>query len=403
MKTMRLCVFALISFFLFSVKFIFSQEFTKKEIIVGAERINEYLKLIQEKNIAVVANQTSMVGNTHLADTLLSLGIKIKKVFVPEHGFRGVADAGEHVKNSKDKKTGLPIISLYGNNKKPSAENLKDIDAVIFDIQDVGVRYYTYISTMHYVMEACAENKKKIIVLDRPNPNGFFVDGPVLKEECKSFVGMHPIPLVHGLTVGELALMINGESWLKSKKNSDLKADLTVISCSNYSHKDFYELPVKPSPNLPNMLSVYLYHSLGLFEGTIMSVGRGTEKPFQIIGHPELSNANFTFTPKSAEGAKNPPYENKKCFGFDLSVMSENEIRVNKKIYLHWLVGAYENSNKEKFFLQNNFFNHLAGNAELMQQIKNGTSEKEIRKSWQNDLEKYKQMRKKYLLYEDFE
>ncbi len=389
-------IFILIIFFLPGI--IYSQNYNDK-IKVGAERTEEYLPVIKDKNIAVVANQTSMVGNVHLVDTLLSLGIKIKKVFAPEHGFRGMADAGEHVKNSKDKKTGLSLISLYGNNKKPKPKDLKGIDVVIFDIQDVGVRFYTYISTMHYMMEACAEQKKQIIILDRPNPNGFFVDGPVLKKEFQSFVGMHPIPLVHGLTIGELAQMINRENWLQNGIHCDLK----IISCENYSHQDFYELPVKPSPNLPNMLSVYFYPSLGLFEGTVVSVGRGTEKPFQIIGHPDLKKADYKFTPKSTAGAKNPPYENQECSGFDLSVLSEEEIRSCKKIYLNWLLGTFSNSDKEKFFLKNNFFNLLAGNTELMQQITEGKTEKEIRKSWQSDLEKYKLLRKKYLLYEDFE
>lgn len=393
----RFCVIYFFTlFFLFSC---FSQEVTKKEIKVGAERISEYFPIIKNKKIAIVANQTSMVGNVHLVDSLLSLGIKIKKVFAPEHGFRGVADAGEQVKNSKDKKTGLPIISLYGNNKKPKPNDLKDVDIVIFDIQDVGVRFYTYISTMHYMMEACAENKKLLIILDRPNPNGFYIDGPILEEKYKSFVGMHPIPLVHGLTIGELAQMINSEKWLKN----GIQCTLNIITCKNYSHKYFYELPLKPSPNLPNMMTVYLYPSLGLFEGTIVSVGRGTEKPFQIIGHPDLQNTSYKFTPKSMKGAKNPPYENIDCSGFDLSEIGEKEMRSYKRIYLQWLIGTYNNSKKTNFFLENNFFNLLAGNAELMQQIKEGRTEKEIRQSWENDLEKYKTVRKKYLLYEDFE
>lgn len=387
-----------LAFFCISIQ-VLSQD-TVKDISLGAELVEEYLPLIKNKKVAVVANQTSLVHNVHLVDTLLSLGVKVKKVFAPEHGFRGTADAGEQVKNSRDSKTGLPVISLYGNNKKPRSSDLKDVDLVIFDIQDVGVRFYTYISTMHYVMEACAENKKSLLVLDRPNPNGFYIDGPVLEEEYRSFVGMHPIPLVHGLTVGELAQMINGEKWLKNNETCDLK----IIPCRGYSHKDFYKLPVKPSPNLPNALSVYLYPSLGLFEGTIVSVGRGTDKPFQVFGHPDLQNASFSFKPRSLEGAKNPPYENSECSGFDLTVISEEEICRYGKIYLQWLMGAYRNSpDKESFFLENNFFNLLAGNAELKRQVKEEKSEKEIRKSWEPGLEKYKQIRKKYLLYEDFE
>lgn len=389
----------MIIFFLLTPTNNFSQ-IAKKEIKVGAERISEYLPFLKEKKIGVVANQTSLVGKVHLVDTLLSLGMNIKTVFAPEHGFRGLADAGETVKNSRDKITGLPIISLYGNNKKPGPKDLKGLDIVIFDIQDVGVRFYTYISSMHYVMEACAENNKTFLILDRPDPNGFYVDGPVLEEKNQSFVGMHPIPLVHGLTIGELALMINGEGWL----NKQMKCDLKIIPCENYSHKDFYELPVKPSPNLPDMLSVYLYPSLGLFEGTIVSVGRGTTKPFRVFGHPGLKCTSFSFIPQSMEGAKNPPYENKECFGFDLTVLNENEIRNYRKIYLQWLIGGYNNSpESENFFLENNFFNLLAGNSELMKQVKEGKSEREIRKSWEGELEKYKLIRKKYLLYEDFE
>lgn len=377
----------------------FSQELTK-EIKPGAERISEYLPLIKDKRIALVANQTSVVGEKHLVDTLLSLGINVKKVFAPEHGFRGLADAGEHVKNSKDKKTGLPVISLYGKHKKPSAKDLSDVDVVIFDIQDVGVRYYTYISTMQYVMEACAENEKKILVFDRPNPNGFYVDGPLLQEECKSFVGLFPIPLVHGLTVGELARMITGEKWFHNSGSCDLE----IITCENYSHRDFYRLPVKPSPNLPNMLSVYLYPSLGFFEGTIVSVGRGTPDPFQVFGHPEMKNTSFNFIPAGMEGAKNPPYEGLECFGFNLKVIGENDIRNYKKMYLQWLLVAYHNSpDKSGFFLKNNFFNLLAGNKQLMEQVKEGMNEREIRKSWEHGLEKYRTLRKKYLLYEDFE
>lgn len=388
--------YILLLWVLFFPAILFSQ--FSKDVIVGAERIPEYLPLIKEKKIAVVANQTSMVCNVHLVDTLLALGIQVKKVFAPEHGFRGESDAGEKIKNSKDAKTGLPLISLYGKNRKPADADLRNVEVIIFDIQDVGVRFYTYISTMHYMMEACAENDKLLIILDRPNPNGFYVDGPVLDEKFKSFVGMHPVPLVHGLTVGELAMMINNEGWLKNKA----RCKLEIIKCENYSHRTFYSLPVRPSPNLPNMLSVYLYPSLGLFEGTVVSVGRGTPKPFQVIGHPDLKNASFRFTPVSMPGAKNPPHENKECFGFDLSELTPEEVRGYRKVYIQWLLGTCKNSDK-KFFLDNNFFNLLAGNEELMEMVKDGKTEKEIRKSWEPAIKKYKLLRKKYLLYEDFE
>ena len=335
---------------------------TNKDIRVGADKTEVYLPLIQNKKVAIIANQTSITHGTHLVDTLLSLDISVKKVFAPEHGFRGMADAGEHIKSGIDKKTGLPTISLYGDNKKPKPADLADIDVVVFDIQDVGVRFYTYISTMHYVMEACAENNKQFIILDRPNPNGFYVDGPVLNSKHQSFVGMHPIPLVHGLTVGELAEMINEEGWLKNK----IKCNLTVILCDNYSHADYYQLPIKPSPNLPNMNSVYLYPSLGMFEGTIVSVGRGTDFPFQVIGHPELKNTTFSFVPKPSNGAKDPMYNGKACYGFDLREIGVNEITNYKKIYLNWLLGTYQNTpDKSTYFLKNNFFNLLTGNSVL--------------------------------------
>jgi len=370
-----------------------------KDIITGSEQLEKYLPAIKDKNVAILANHTSLIGETHLVDTLLKAGVKISKVFCPEHGFRGTADAGEKVKNYKDKKTGLPIISLYGANKKPKPADLKGIDVVIFDMQDVGARFYTYISTMHYMMEACAENKVKFVVLDRPNPNGFYVDGPVLEKEFTSFVGLHPVPIVHGCTVGEYAQMINEEGWLANK----VKCDLSVVSCKNYHHKDFYPLPVKPSPNLPNMSAVYLYPSVCLFEGTIVSVGRGTEKPFQVIGFPGLPDAPDTFTPKSTPGAsKNPPYENVLCNGFDISLFGETYMKTSKKLYLFWLMDLYKNApDKTTFF--NTYFNNLAGNSKLKEQIISGTSEEEIKKSWEPALSEYKKIRKKYLLYPDFE
>lgn len=363
------------------------------EITPAAHLIDEYLPLIKDKKVALVVNQTSVIGTTHLVDTLLALGVSIKKVFAPEHGFRGDADAGEKIKDGIDPKTQLPIVSLYGSNRKPTPEQVEDIDVVIFDVQDVGTRFYTYISTMHYVMETCAENNKEVIVLDRPNPNGMYVDGPVLDPAFKSFVGMHPIPILHGLTVGELAQMINGEKWLEN----DLKCDLTVIPVKNYSHQDTYSLPVKPSPNLPNDLSIVLYPSLCLFEGTAISVGRGTYKPFQQIGHPQFTDMPHQFTPKSIDGmAKNPRYEGETCYGinFDKTPFSGG-------FSLEYLIAFAKKYEGDDFF--NNFFNKLAGTDELKQQIKNGLSAEEIRATWQKELEEYQAKRKKYLLYEDFQ
>jgi uncharacterized protein YbbC (DUF1343 family) len=362
------------------------------EIATGADQIDILLPKLQNKRVALVVNQTSVIGTQHLVDTLLGHNITIAKVFAPEHGFRGDADAGEHVKNSIDTKTKLSIISLYGNNKKPTAAQLADVDIVIFDIQDVGARFYTYISTLHYLMEACAEHKKQVIVLDRPNPNGHYVDGPVLDMEFKSFVGMHPIPIVHGLTVGELAMMINGEKWLPGGATCELE----VVKMQNYTHDTPYSLPIKPSPNLPNDQSIMLYPSLCLFEGTIMSMGRGTYFPFQVVGYPDERFGPFRFSPISIDGmAKNPPYENQVCYGVDL----RNE-PVEDKVSLEYLIRFYKLAeNKDKFF--NNFFNNLAGNDILIKQIKDGKSEDEIRKTWEKDLEAYKIMREKYLLYRE--
>ena len=368
-------------------------------IITGAERVDFYLNKLKGKRVAIVANQTSSIKNTHLVDSLLSLGINVKKVFSPEHGFRGNASAGEHVKSSMDVKTGLPLVSLYGTNKKPTAVQLADIDIVIFDIQDVGARFYTYISTMHYIMEACAENKKKVLILDRPNPNGFYVDGPILEEKYKSFVGMHPIPVVHGLTVGELAKMINGEGWLKGK----VKCELEVIECINYSHKDYYKLPIAPSPNLPNMSSVYLYPSICFFEGTSVSVGRGTDFSFQVIGSPYVLETSYSFTPSPNVGSKNPKYKGVKCNGYNLNLFGLLYIRNTKKIYLQWLLGMNEKTKGKDFITRTSFFDKLSGTSTLRSQIKEGKSEEEIHNSWEDGLKEYKLMRSNYLLYEDFE
>ena len=364
-----------------------------EDAIVGASRLELYLSHLQNKNVGIVANQTSIFNGTHLIDTLLSEGINIKKIFTPEHGFRGTADEGAAINNGIDEKTQLPIISLYGNNKKPNQEQLKDIDIIVFDLQDVGVRFYTYISTMTYVMEAAAENNIPIIVLDRPNPNGFYVDGPVLEKENASFVGLHQVPVVYGLTIGEYAMMVNGEFWLKDS----LQCDLEVVPLGNYDRNGIYELPIKPSPNLPNWESVYLYPSLCFFEGTIVSVGRGTESPFQLYGHP-LMKEKYTFTPRQSEGRKAPLLCDQICHGELLTDYAHN-YNINKnELKLTWLINAYNQLNyNDKFF--NNFLVKLTGTKNLEHQIKAGLSEEEIRKSWEPKLNEYKKIRKKYLVY----
>ncbi len=365
---------------------------SKNEIKVGASNFDDYIPLIKNKRVGLLVNHSSLVQGVHLLDTLIAKGINVVKIFAPEHGFRGKNDAGEHVANDVDHKTGLPIISLYGNNRKPSAEMLQNLDVVVFDIQDVGVRFYTYISTMHYMMEACAKSNVKFIVLDRPNPNGNYFDGPVLDKNYQSFVGMHPIPVVHGLTVGELAEMINGESWLKNQ----LKCDLTVIKVINWDHTISYDLPVKPSPNLPNYLSIRLYPSLCLFEATNISIGRGTYFPFQVIGYPDSTCGSFSFMPKSIEGmSKSPKQQNKKCFGVDLRGES-----LTHQFTLHYFLKFYnELKTKEDFNFDERWFNLLAGNRQLYDDIINGLSEQEIRAKWEEDLQKYSLLRDKYLLY----
>ncbi len=369
------------------------------DVITGAQRTADYLPYLKNKRVGLVVNQTSVIGNTHLIDSLISLGIQIKTVFAPEHGFRGTADAGEHVDNGTDKKTGIPLISLYGDNKKPKPNQLKDLDIVVFDIQDVGVRFYTYISTLQYVMEACAENNKPLLVLDRPNPNGHYIDGPVLDTQFRSFVGMQQIPIVYGMSIGEYARMLNGEKWLAKK----VVCKLTVISCKNYDHTTFYTLPIKPSPNLPNMTAIYLYPSLCLFEGTDkISLGRGTDKPFQIYGSDLFSSdMPYQFTPQSREGAKSPPLMNKLCYGYDLSEIALDSLR-NQKFTLRYLLQAYNQMPDKKKFL-NSFFNKLMGNTTFQQQLEKGINEKAIKASWQTKLKKFKLIRKKYLLYKDFE
>lgn len=362
------------------------------QVTVGAEQITNYLPLIQSKRIALVVNQTSLVNNTHLLDTLLSLRIDIRKVFAPEHGFRGTADAGETIKDTKDVLTNTPVISIYGKNKKPSEEQLMDVDVVIFDIQDVGARFYTYISTLHYIMEACAENNKLLLVLDRPNPNDY-IDGPVLKDKkFSSFVGVDPLPILHGCTVGELALMINGEKWLKK----GMQCQLEIIKVKGWQHGQAYSLQIKPSPNLPNDQAIKLYPSLCLFEGTGFSVGRGTHFPFQVIGYPDKKFGSFVFTPKPILGMdSNPVQLDNECYGIDL----RNEA-IQGGFHLTYLLQFYALSGlKEAFFTQPSFFDKLAGTDELRKQIIAGKSEQEIRYQWQKELEDYKKMREKYLLY----
>ncbi|WP_209329377.1 exo-beta-N-acetylmuramidase NamZ family protein [Lunatimonas salinarum] len=362
-------------------------------ILPAADRPEAYLPLLAEKRVALAVNQTSVLtsrNNLHLVDFLLQEGIKVQKVFVPEHGFRGDADAGEIVQNEIDKTTGLPLVSLYGASKKPSKEALSDVDVVIFDIQDVGIRFYTYISTLHYLMEACAEQGKPLLVMDRPNPNGDYVDGPILQPGYTSFVGMHPIPIVHGLTVGELAQMINGEGWLEK----GIKADLTVVEVGNWQHDMAYSLPVKPSPNLPNDVAIRLYPSLCFFEGTDVSLGRGTHYPFQVYGYPDLSFGDFTFTPVSIPGmSKNPPQQDKLCYGKDL----RNEPLTHRFTLKH-LLDAYGKSGKKEAFF-NNFFDKLAGTDQLKKDILAGKTETEIKDSWQAGLTNYHAIRKKYLIY----
>ena len=364
----------------------------KAHYVSAAMQINDYLPLIQGKRVGIVGNQTSIVGETHLVDTLLSLGIDVRKIFTPEHGFRGTADAGAKVSSGKDEKTGLPIVSLYGKNKKPTSEMLQGIDIILFDLQDVGVRFYTYISTMSYVMEAAAENDLPVIVLDRPNPNGFFVDGPVLKSENTSFVGMHQVPVVYGMTIGEYAKMVNGEGWLKN----GVTCDLTVIPIKNYNRNAIYELPVKPSPNLPNWESVYLYPTLCFFEGSIVSVGRGTETPFQIYGHPNM-RGSYTFTPQSTPGASKPLLEGQRCRGENLVEFAHDYARNADQLHLEWIIEAYQQLKDKSFFT--NYFRLLSGDKQLQRDIENGKNADEIRTTWKDDLKAFEAIRAKYLMY----
>ncbi|NQU35673.1 MAG: DUF1343 domain-containing protein [Bacteroidetes bacterium] len=365
------------------------------DIICGSARIELYLPDLLNQKVAVVANQSSMIGDIHLVDSLLSQGINVKKIFCPEHGFRGRADAGEKIVDDFDAKTNIPIISLYGSHKKPTPVDLDSIDVVIFDLQDVGTRFYTYISTLTYVMEACAEQDIPIIVLDRPNPNGYFVDGPIMEKEYSSFVGLHPVPVVYGMTIGEYAKMVVGERWINQSDSLDLK----VIPLEGYNHNMIVKLKIKPSPNLPNWQSVYLYPSICFFEGTVMSVGRGTEFPFQVYGHPEFNHGSFIFTPTSTQGALKPLYNGEQCCGANLSGYAENYKKNEKTINLSWLIGAHEiMSRNGEYFI--NYFEKLAGTSELRKQISVGLSEDEIRKTWQPGIDNFLKIRSKYLLYE---
>jgi uncharacterized protein YbbC (DUF1343 family) len=364
----------------------------------AAEDLSRYISRLEGKKVGLTANHTTLAGNNeHLLDILLKNNINVVKIYSPEHGFRGTAGEGEIIGDSKDTKTGIPVISLYGDNKKPTQEQLKGIDCMVFDIQDVGVRFYTYLSTMHYIMEACAENEIPLVVLDRPNPNGFYIDGPVLESANKSFIGMHRIPVVHGMTLGELALMINSEKWLDGER----ECKLTVIPCIDYTHKSKYRLPVPPSPNLQNMHAIYLYPSLCFFEGTPLSVGRGTDFPFEVIGHPYFKGNNkypFSFTPKAGNGKIKPLLEGQLCYGRDFrNVDTENISGIN----LDWIIDVYNDYNPEKDFFKP-IFRKLAGNNVLQKQIAEGKTADEIKQSWKQDLDEFKTKRKKYLLYPDF-
>ena len=408
---------------------------TSKEVLPGAYQLEDYLPLLKEKRVGIFANQTSMVGNKHLVDTLQKLGIKIRVIFGPEHGFRGTADAGEKVGDYIDEATGVQVVSLYGAKRRPNAKDLEEVDVLIFDIQDVGVRFYTYISSLEAYMESAMEFNKPLILLDRPNPNGNYVDGPVLDLRYRSFIGMQQVPIAYGMTIGEYAKMLEGEKWIKIESNkpaetaaADAPASvagapllaaentsaykLYVISCKNYTHLSTYLLPVRPSPNLPDMQSIYLYPSTCLFEGTALSEGRGTNRPFQLIGHPSLSKKLIPFTPQPNEGAKSSKHYGQVCYGWDFGgTVDEVAQKINRRIQLKWLLEAYRQfPNKDSFFLvpkngdiSKSFFNKLAGNDLLMEQIKQGKTEDEIRKSWQPALQQFKAIRKRYLLYPDFE
>jgi len=391
---MKLLKFTLIVLLLFPVVVV-------AQLKTGAERTEVYLPKLQNKRVAICGNQTSKIGNIHLIDTLFRLNINIVYIFAPEHGFRGDAEAGAHIQSDVDQKTGIPVVSLYGNTKKPTKEQMQNIDILIFDIQDVGCRFYTYISTLHYIMEAAAENHVKVLILDRPNPNGYFVDGPVSEEKYKSFVGMHSIPVVHGMTIGEYGKMINEEKWLKDS----LQCDLEIITMKGYDHKMRYSLPYPPSPNLKTDESIYLYPTLCFFEGTAVSLGRGTAIPFQVFGHPSFIEGDYFFTPVPIKGvSEKPPLKGEKCRGFNLTDFAKNNLNKDNQIELQFLIQAYSIfPDTAKFFSNPQFFDKLAGNSTLRWQIIKRKSEEEIRNSWQKGISDFKLIRKKYLLYPDFE
>ena len=395
---MRFIFFLIILFF--NTVSLFSQVGIQSysSITTGAQQTEVYLPLLKNKKVVIVTNASGIIGKRHLVDTLLKHKVKIVKIFGPEHGFRGTADAGEKVKSGKDVLTKITVVSLYGSHKKPTKEDLKGVDVVVYDIQDVGVRFYTYISTMTYVMEACAENNKELIILDRPNPNGFYIDGPVMTDKYKSFLGLHHIPIVYGMTCGEYAQMVNGESWLKDS----VKCKLTVIPLKNYDRTKFVSgLPVKPSPNLPNDTAVLLYPSLGLFEGTVVSLARGTNSPFQLIGSPFTQTMNFTFKPVSTSISKKPKYQDTLCYGLDLRLLFNEQLQ-RKSIDISWLSLFYSQTPQKQLVFFDKNFNYHSGNEDLKNQIKQGLGIAEIRETWQKDITTFKKIRLKYLIYKDF-
>lgn len=408
LKILGICVFAISIFSckadsqdtLANAQYVPVSNLEESRIVPGAERMSRYLPLIHNKKVGLTVNHSSRIGDAHLVDSLLKLDVNITRIFAPEHGFRGTADAGAHLEDQRDPDTGLEVVSLYGSKRKPQPGDLNGIEVMIFDIQDVGVRFYTFISTLHLVMQACAEQNIPVIVLDRPNPNGYYVDGPMLEIGYQSFVGMHPIPVAYGLTIGEMASMIAGEGWL----GSGLKSNLTVVPCSNYDHTMTYELPVAPSPNLPNLRSVLLYPSLCFFEPTTVSIGRGTDKQFQVIGHPSAELGDFVFTPEPKPGASKPKHEGVELAGQDLSSLSIQDIRQWKGLNLDWLVQAYHKSGEEAAFITSpGFFDKLAGSNKLRKQLLAGKTSEEIKASWQPELLTYLRVRNKYLLYRDFD
>ena len=367
-------------------------------MVTGSERLDVLLPLLEGKQVGLVVNHTSKVGERHLVDTLHQLGVCIARIYVPEHGFRGAAEAGELLNDDQDGRTAAPIVSLYGKKKKPAPGDLDGVDVVVFDIQDVGARFYTYISTLYYVLEACAEQEKPVIVLDRPNPNGHYVDGPVLDMRLSSFVGIAPLPIVHGCTMGELARLFAGECWI----HEPYQLDLQVITCENYTHHTPYRLPVRPSPNLPNARSILLYPSICLFEGTQVSIGRGTDWPFQVLGTPDFPSDSFWFVPRPNPGSKYPPHEGWVCKGLDLREIPLDSLRAQGKIDLRYLLEFYRQyPGKDSFFLSNGYFELLAGTQSLREQIVAGKTEAEIRATWEEDLAAFKKIRRKYLLYEE--